>query len=269
MTDETETSLQPWSAEPVCDRLGLPDGVTAARLALGRVGASQPTRAVLAFALDHARARDAVHTALDFEALAGDLRALGLETIRVESAAPDRQTYLRRPDFGRKLSDASRALLRERELNTADLVIMVGDGLSSTAVQQGAAPLIAGLMRNFEADKLTVAPIVLASQARVAMADEIGEAMGARLSLVLIGERPGLSAADSLGAYLTFAPRVGRTDAERNCVSNIRSGGLSPDAAAFKLSWLIRQALASRTSGVRLKDDSDIAAIERLAEAKP
>ena len=228
--------------------------LTPARLALGRSGASLPTREVLALGLAHARARDAVHAALDVESLAAGVVALGLGAVEVESAAPDRAVYLRRPDFGRRLSARSRALLTGAGPDGADLAIVVADGLSASAVDLNALPLLGALLPLLGARR--VAPVVLARQARVALGDEAAALIGARMVLVLIGERPGLSAADSLGAYLTFAPRVGRTDAERNCVSNIRAGGLPPPAAAARIAWLIDRAFALSLTGVALKDGS-------------
>jgi ethanolamine ammonia-lyase small subunit len=232
---------------------------TPARIALGRCGASLPTHEVLAFSLAHAQARDAVHTAFSAHAVAEAIEALGLATLPVDSAAPDRATYLRRPDLGRRLSDDSRALLAARTPKPIDLAIVVADGLSSTAVHAHAAPLIAALLPLVRAEGWSLAPVVIANQARVALGDEVGERLGARLVLLLVGERPGLSSPDSLGAYLTFAPKVGLTDAARNCVSNIRGEGLSYAQAAFKLAWLAREALRLGESGVALKDESDTA----------
>ncbi len=232
---------------------------TPARIALGRSGASLPTHEVLAFALAHAQARDAVHTAFDAETIVQALDALGLANLTVDSAAPDRATYLRRPDLGRRLSEASRARLESQTRKPVDLAIVVADGLSSTAVHAHAARLIQALLPLVRAQDWTLAPVAVASQARVALGDEVGALLGARLVLLLVGERPGLSSPDSLGAYLTFAPRVGLTDAARNCVSNIRSEGLSYEQAAFKLVWLAREALRLGESGVALKDESDTA----------
>lgn len=258
-------AAQPVTADPWTHLAGL----TPARLALGRSGASLPTRAVLALGLAHARARDAVHAAMDENELAAGLGALGLETCRVESAAPDRATYLRRPDDGRRLSAGSRALLAGREAEGADIAILVGDGLSAAAVDLNALALVSALLPRLSGRRL--APVVLAQQARVALGDEVGALLRARLVLVLIGERPGLSAADSLGAYLTFGPAPGLTDAARNCVSNIRPGGLGPEAAAAKIAWLIDRALALSLTGVALKDESDTEALpapeaDRLTE---
>ena len=214
---------------------------------------------MLAFALAHARARDAVHAPLDAEALAQRIAALGLETVQVDSAAPDRGTYLRRPDLGRRLSPSSRAALgREGEV---ELALVVADGLSSAAVQAHAPGLIAALLPHAARAGWRLAPVVIARQARVALGDEAGEALGARMVAVLVGERPGLSAPDSLGVYLTQGPRPGRTDAERNCISNIHGRGLSPEAAAFKLAWLGAEALRRGLTGVALKDESDLALV--------
>jgi len=235
--------------------------LTPARIALGRTGASLPTREVLRFGLAHAQARDAVHEPFRADDIAAALGALPLETVRAASAARTRQDYLRRPDLGRGLSPESRAALSAHR-GAFDLAIIVADGLSSTAVHQNAVPFIAALLPHLRRQQRSLSPVVIASQARVALGDEAAHALGARMALVLVGERPGLSSPDSLGAYLTFAPRPGLTDAARNCISNIRPGGLSFGAAAFKLAWLIDQAFLRSLSGVELKDESG-AALER------
>lgn len=242
--------------------LGAPDpwarlaALTPARIALGRVGAGLPTTEVLKLALAHAKARDAVHAAFDVDQAAAAIQALGLPTVTATSAAPSRDIYLRRPDLGRVLSPETRAALAADPRKGCDLALVVADGLSATAVQAHAAPLVGALQRHIEKAGLIVAPVVIARQARVAFGDAVGEALQARAVVIFIGERPGLSAADSLGAYLTYAPRPGRTDAQRNCVSNIRGGGLGYDEAAFKLAWLLSEALRRALSGVALKDDS-------------
>jgi ethanolamine ammonia-lyase small subunit len=218
---------------------------TNARVALGRVGNAMPTAAHLAF--------QAAHAELDTEALAAALAARGVESRVVRSACPDRQTYLLRPDLGRTLDPASAQALRAKPA-TGRLAIVVCDGLSARAAQTHAAPLLARLMMLLE----RVGPVVLARQARVALGDEIGAALGAEAVLVLIGERPGLSSPDSLGAYLTWAPRPGRHDAERNCVSNIRPDGLAIDAAAAKLAWLVQAMRRVRLTGVGLKDEQPV-----------
>jgi ethanolamine ammonia-lyase small subunit len=230
--------------------------LTPARVGLGRVGAGLPTRALLEFTLDHARARDAVHAALDIGTVVAGLEALGLATLTVSSCAVDRAGYLRRPDLGRRLDGKSRQLLAERQHPGCDLAIAVGDGLSPAAVNAHALDVVRALLPRLQSAGIEVGPAVVATGARVALGDEIGALTGARVMVMLIGERPGLSAPTSLGAYLTFAPQAGRTDAERNCVSNIHTAGLRPDEAAFKIAWLVRQALARRISGVALKDES-------------
>ena len=242
--------------------LGAPDpwlrlaALTPARIALGRVGPALPTRQVLELALAHARARDAVHAVLDRRHIAAALRDLGLGVLEVASAASSREVYLRRPDLGRRLASDSRTALATHAGEAADVALVVADGLSAAAVEAHAVPTVAALRPQLDRGGVTLAPVVIATQARVALGDEIGELLHARVSLMLIGERPGLSAPDSLGAYLTYAPRPGRTDAERNCVSNIRAGGLGYEEAARKLAWLLREALRGGFSGVALKDDS-------------
>ncbi|RUP30557.1 MAG: ethanolamine ammonia-lyase subunit EutC [Curvibacter sp.] len=232
---------------------------TPARIALGRAGVAIPTDESLRFGLAHALARDAIHTPLDTAALQLALEQAGHKVLQVRSQASDRTEYLRRPDLGRRLNPADtlrlQALATEARV-TPELCVVVGDGLSSLAVQRHAAPLLAALLPRL-AQGWRLAPVVLVQQARVAVADEVGEALGARLSVILIGERPGLSSPDSLGIYLTHGPRVGRHDAERNCISNVRPQGLSYEQAAHKLAWLIRQALQRGLSGVALKDESE------------
>ncbi len=225
---------------------------TVARIALGRAGGSQPTREQLEFRLAHARARDAVLAAFDAPGLAARLGGLA-----VESAAAGRAEYLQRPDLGRLLAPASRALLTQvaASLPPCDLVIIVSDGLSTLAAEMQSPPLLAALLPRLRERGWVVGPIIVAQHGRVALQDEIGEIFRASLSLMLLGERPGLGNADSLGAYFTFQPRPGRTDAERNCVSNIREGGLSPADAAVKLHRLLEQARQLQISGVSLKDE--------------
>lgn len=231
---------------------------TPARIALGRSGGSLPTRQVLDFGLAHARARDAVHTPLDVAAVTKAIEALGLETLLIDSAAPDRPTYLRRPDQGRRLSAAGRAVLTARagaEIEPApDIVFVVADGLSAAAIHANAAAMLAAFLPEARRRGWRVGPVVVARQARVALGDEVGEILGARLVVMLIGERPGLSSPDSLGLYLTFAPKRGRSDAERNCISNVRSGGLGFAEAAATLSFLAQGALRLGLTGVKLKD---------------
>jgi ethanolamine ammonia-lyase small subunit len=231
--------------------------LTPARIGLGRTGSAQTTAETLRFALAHATARDAVHTPFDADTVASGIAALGLATLVAESAADSRQTYLLRPDLGRRLSADSRDRIVALAADPVDLALVVGDGLSSSAVHAHACAMVAALLPHIRREGWSLAPVVVARQARVALGDEIGEILGARLVLMLIGERPGLSTPDSLGIYLTHAPRIGRNDGERNCISNIHGAGLSPEIAAFKAAWLMREALARRLTGVALKDESD------------
>ena len=230
---------------------------TDARIGLGRSGSAMPTQEVLKFSMAHAQARDAVKTPIDWSPIEADLKSSGLQTVRIHSAAESRDQYLRRPDLGRQLSSTSREALAARSSTKPDLVVVVGDGLSSTAVNANVAPFLRAFLPHVLSGKWSLGPVLLAEQARVAIGDEAGEFLGAKAAVVLIGERPGLSSPDSLGAYLTFAPRPGRKDAERNCISNIRKGGLSYEEAAFKLSWLLREAFRREFTGVQLKDESN------------
>jgi ethanolamine ammonia-lyase small subunit len=228
--------------------------LTPARVGLGLAGASLPTKALLEFTLDHARARDAVHAGFDMPAIMLGLGDLGLEVSNVSSQAHNRKDYLRRPDLGRMLDRDSRRLLASRAGGPHRLAIVVGDGLSPAAVNAHALALLRSLIPQLAADE--IGHVVVASGARVALGDEIGAMLGARMIAMLIGERPGLSAADSLGVYLTFEPEVGLTDERRNCVSNIHRAGLDYDEAAFRIAWLIREGLARELTGVALKDES-------------
>ncbi len=226
---------------------------TPARIALGRAGSALPTGELLRFGLAHARARDAVHAALDAKRLAGELHALGLAPAIVHSAAPERETYLRRPDLGRRLdAESARSLA---SVQPRPIALAIEDGLSALAIERHAVPLVRALIA-LAPQRWAGAPAAIALQGRVALGDEIGERLGAQLVAVLIGERPGLSSPDSLGVYVTYAPRVGRTDAERNCISNIRPEGLDHESAARRLDWLAAAALARGLTGVGLKDES-------------
>ncbi|MFC7475500.1 ethanolamine ammonia-lyase subunit EutC [Dankookia sp. GCM10030260] len=225
---------------------------TTARVALGRAGNGLPTAAHLDFQEAHAQARDAVHSSLDAAALDAALVPLGLPVVRVASQAPDRRSYLLRPDLGRRLRAGDRDRLPAAP---GAFLFVVADGLCATGVQRHAPTLIAAALPLLRRAGMEIAPVVVADQARVALGDEIGGAMGAAMVAMLIGERPGLTALDSLGLYLTFAPKPGRTDAERNCISNIRPGGLSPAQAAEKLAWLAGAALRLGETGVTLKDE--------------
>lgn len=239
-------------------------GFTPARVALGRSGAGLPTEALLNFTLHHARARDAVYAAFDVANIISGLKALGLDAVAVASGARNRQDYLRRPDLGRMLDPDSQQLLTNCASSPGRLVILVGDGLSPAAVNAHALHVVGGLIPRLAADGIEIGHAVVASGARVALGDQIGAVLDARMIVTLIGERPGLSSPDSLGAYLTFAPRPGRTDAERNCVSNIHGAGLSYDEATFRIAWLIREALSRKITGVSLKDESGGTAPRRI-----
>lgn len=238
---------------------------TDARIALGRAGHSLPTAAHLTFQLDHALARDAVHLAFNAQDIAQALQALSLDTFILHSAAANRTTYLQRPDLGRQLDEPSRQKLlhwqtqRSPQPARFDLAFVVADGLSALAVHRNAVDLIAATLTLLRADPQpwTIAPVAIAQQARVAIGDDAGHALQANAVAVLIGERPGLSSPDSLGVYLTWAPTVGLTDANRNCISNVRSAGLAIPAAAHKLHHLLTQSRQRQLTGVDLKDDSD------------
>jgi ethanolamine ammonia-lyase small subunit len=223
---------------------------TPARIGLGHAGPGQPTAALLAFQAAHAAARDAVLTRPDFDGLETSLASLG-PVRRVASQAADRATYLRRPDLGRLLSNESAAALAG-EPKGADLLIVIGDGLSAAAIERQAVPVVAALIPRLPSWRL--APLLLAEGARVALGDAAAAILDPTLVLVLIGERPGLSSPDSLGAYLTWRPRPGTVDAARNCVSNIHGAGMAPDAAAQRLAWLLTEARARKLTGVGLKD---------------
>jgi len=232
--------------------------LTGARIALGRTGVSLPTKDILEFRMAHARARDAVHTALEIEPLFKALVGKGFAPVTVASQAVDRHTFLLRPDLGRRLSvtsaQALTTLSQDAKRPLPSLAFVIADGLSAQAIQVHALELLESL--RLELPQVQEAAVVIATQARVALGDEIGEILGAELVVVLIGERPGLSAPDSMSAYLTWHPKVGRTDVERNCISNIRLEGLNYAEGAQKLAWLIRQAKVLGKSGVELKEES-------------
>ena len=255
-TDATPVLPDPWSALRA---------FTPARIALGRTGASQPTAALLAFSLAHAQARDAVHEAFDAASMSIELQADGVQTIVVHSRATDRPMYLRRPDLGRRLDAASCDRLRKAADDAKaapDLVLVVADGLSALAVSRHAQPMLTAIRSQLPG--WSIGPVVLAEQARVALGDDVGELLGARAVALLVGERPGLTSPDSLGIYLTWAPRVGRSDAERNCISNIRPEGLSYEQAAVTLAGLLEGAKRLGTSGIMLKDETPTPASEAL-----
>lgn len=233
---------------------------TPARIALGHTGISQPTGAQLDFQLAHARARDAVHQALDADALRRDIAAAWPEAppaLVAHSAATDRCVYLQRPDLGRRLDAAPSAALAALPCADGfDLAFVIADGLSALAVATNAAPFLAALRDRLAGETWSLAPPVIALQGRVAIGDEIGASLGARMVVVLIGERPGLSSPDSMGVYITWAPRVGLTDESRNCISNVRPGGLRYDEAVHKLHYLLTEARRRGLTGVALKDET-------------
>jgi ethanolamine ammonia-lyase small subunit len=249
---------------------------TAARIALGRAGVSQPTAPQLEFQLAHARARDAVHLALEAEALAhafaAGLPQAPLPALLLHSAAENRGIYLQRPDLGRRLDPASRAAVQalsgppqgDHPARPWDVAFVIADGLSALAVEQNALPFMQVLMRRLSTPSWRVAPLAIVSQGRVAVGDEVGELLGAQAVVVLIGERPGLSSPDSMGLYLTWQPRVGLTDASRNCISNVRPAGMTYEEAAHKLHYLLSEARRRGLSGVDLKDETGTA--EGLAD---
>jgi ethanolamine ammonia-lyase small subunit len=241
---------------------------TAARVSLGQTGSAIPLREQLRFQLDHALARDAVHAHLDVTSMLQQLQQRHMECLALRSAingepGHDRQLYLRRPDLGRKLHQDSRELLLQSSVNLVrkpDVVFVIADGLSALAVERHALPLLDALMKGpaglLSADQWRIGPVCVVSQGRVAIGDEIGDLLNAKLSIMLIGERPGLSAFDSLGVYITWSPRPGRTDAERNCISNIRLEGLSYDDAAQRIAFYMDGAKRLQGTGVVLKEDT-------------
>jgi len=231
---------------------------TEARIALGRAGGSVPTDALLRFQLAHAQARDAVQRHLDVDALTSALDARGWNSLRLHSAAQDRQTFIQRPDRGRILDAASRQLLERREAGEhgADVVFVLADGLSAIALERHAPPLLGHVLPALHERGWQVAPLCVVEQGRVAVADEVGALLGARMSVILIGERPGLSSPDSLGIYLTWDPEPGRSNAQRNCISNVRPQGLDYVRAAHTLLHLMSASRHLRLSGVELKEDA-------------
>lgn len=244
--------------------------LTPARIALGRSGTSMPTGAQLDFQYAHAQARDAVHLPFDHAGLGAQLAAGGRQSLLVHSAAANRDSYLQRPDLGRKLSDESAQALRDyaqAHPGGVDLVIVVADGLSALAVHRHTLPFLTRMEEQIAAQGWSVSPIVLVEQGRVAVSDEIGELLGAKMVVILIGERPGLSSPDSLGLYFTYNPRIGLTDAYRNCISNVRLEGLSYGMAAHRLLYLMREACRRQLSGVNLKDEAQVQTLQSDAGA--
>jgi ethanolamine ammonia-lyase small subunit len=251
----------PGSAETHGDALGASWAglrqLTAARIGLERSGASLATGPLLDFRLAHARARDAVHAPLDDARLLADLEPLGLPVLAVSSAVPDRQHYLMRPDLGRKLAAGADAVLAASVSGTHDIAFVITGGLSARAVQTHARPVLAGVLPALMTEGWRIAPLAVVRQGRVAIGDVVALALRASMVAVLIGERPGLSAPDSMGAYMTWQPGPQTTDADRNCISNIRPEGIDYADAAFRLSHMLRAMRARRISGLGLKDETD------------
>ena len=241
--------------------------LTAARIGLQRAGASLATGPLLDFKLAHARARDAVHEPLDEPRLIADLARLGTAVLAVASAVEQRQQYLMRPDLGRRLPPDAEAAL-SRHAGHYDVVFVVADGLSARAVQTHAEPTLAAVLPTLRAAGLSIAPLVVVRHGRVAIGDAIAALLGADCVAVLIGERPGLTAPDSMGAYLTWRPGPGTSDADRNCISNIRPDGIGYADAGRKLVHLLRAMRARRISGVQLKDDSDRSQVQAIVAPK-
>ncbi|ASU34033.1 ethanolamine ammonia-lyase subunit EutC [Mucilaginibacter xinganensis] len=243
--------------ELINDPLALLREFTAARIAIGRVGNSIPLKQSMEFKLAHAHARDAVYSVLDIEGLTQKFHPFRLPVLHLHSQATSRQKFLKRPDLGRKLSEESKEQFTE-PITSFGVAIIIADGLSATAVNENAPGLLKLLIPMLDAAKISVAPLCLVEQARVAIGDDIGHGLNAKLSVLLIGERPGLSSADSMGAYLTYDPKPGLTDESRNCISNIRKGGLNYKQAAGKIFYLINEAFKRKISGVNLKDNAGL-----------
>ncbi|QOQ75156.1 ethanolamine ammonia-lyase subunit EutC [Pseudomonas poae] len=253
-------------------QLDLPDNpwlelrrLTPARIALGRTGTSIPTNAQLDFQFAHAQARDAVHLPFDHEGLSSQMAERGRDSLLLHSAAVDRHMYLQRPDLGRRLSDESAQRLREYAAANpggVDLAVVVADGLSALAVHKHTLPFLTRMEEQTHAEGWSLSPVILVEQGRVAVADEVGQLLGAKMVVILIGERPGLSSPDSLGLYFTYNPKVGLTDAYRNCISNVRLEGLSYGMAAHRLLYLMKEACRRQLSGVNLKDEAQVQTIE-------
>lgn len=242
---------------PAQDALLALQKFTSARIAIGRAGTSIPLKQSLQFKLAHAHARDAVYSGLNIDVLTGALKSFDLPILQLHSKAQTREQYLQRPDMGRRLNAASKARLAGYT-QPVDVAIVIADGLSASAINENVQGLLTELMPLLQAAKLKMADITLVEQGRVAIADEIGYALKARLAIMLIGERPGLSAADSIGAYLTYMPKKGITDEARNCVSNIRLKGLAFKPAAAKIFYLVQEAFRLQLTGIALKDNTGL-----------
>lgn len=238
---------------------------TDAKIALGRTGTSIPLQHTLALKMAHANARDAVYSSLNEDKLLPPIADLSLPVLSMNSMASNRKSYLQRPDYGRRLNEVSARQLAELKSEGFDVAVILGDGLSASAIQQHAVPVLNKLVRLFEKERFSIAPVCIVHQARVAISDEIGHLLKAKIAVIMIGERPGLSSSDSMGSYITYHPKVGLTDESRNCISNIRPAGLCYEAAADKIFSIIKKALRLRLSGVLLKDtNNDINELSEL-----
>jgi ethanolamine ammonia-lyase small subunit len=242
---------------PQKDPLNTLKAFTDARIGIGRTGTSIPLKQSLEFKLAHAHARDAVYSSLDLNTLGNELSSFNLSLVDLQSKAADRAQYLQRPDLGRQLSYSSSEDLCN-QINGFDIVICIADGLSALAIHKNIYDMLVLLIPRLQLANYSIAPLCLIKQGRVAIADGIGETLGAKLSVIFIGERPGLSAVDSMSAYLTYQPKSGLTDDSRNCISNIRQGGLSISNAVDKLFYLIQESLKKKISGVGLKDNESL-----------
>lgn len=245
--------------------------LTDARIAIGRAGCSIPTQAMLEFQLAHAQARDAVYQELDTDALQDRLKSLGLASLVVQSKACDKQEYLKRPDYGRLLNQSSHQTLtdcKDSNSKSYDVCIVIGDGLSALAIEENAVALIESLLSDIQAEDWSLAPIVIATGSRVALGDEVAEILNAKMLVMLIGERPGLSSPDSMGIYYTWNAQSGYLDSKRNCISNVRPAGLSIPIATQRLMNLMRQSKKLGYSGVNLKDEHQVEMLETAHTSK-
>lgn len=260
---------EPKKIETKPDEWGPLKAFTNARIALGRTGVSVPLKESLQFKLAHAHAKDAVYSNLQVDELLASLSGTGLPVHYVKSQANNRDIYLQRPDLGRLLDATSIDKIQQFEIPPADISIIVADGLSATAINKNAALVVSLLVKKAQQAGYSLAPIMLVEQGRVAITDAIGGLLHPRLAVMLIGERPGLSSFDSIGAYITYAPQPGLTDERRNCISNIREQGLPPVMAVDKLMYLIDSAFRLQLTGVALKDNdgSDEITIKNNSDA--
>ena len=231
---------------------------TESRIALGRTGGSIPTKPLLQFQLDHAKARDAVESELNVFNLQNQLKGMDIPCIELGSQAKERAEYLKRPDLGRRLNEQSRTILTQYQKKAYDIGIVAADGLSAAAIDAGFIPFLSEILPLLRNKKKSFSPVCLVRQGRVAIADEIGRQLGSKLVFICIGERPGLSSPHSMGIYMTYQPQIGKTDESRNCISNIRPQGLSPKLAAQKLMFLIEESFRLKLSGVYLKENATL-----------